>query len=270
MAPKTPTRSAATVRSVDPARLVRPLCHEVGNLLAGIRLSAHLLREGMDDEEGGRTARGVEFLAAQAGGLLAQIRPLVASDPESRVRVTSASLLASVRRAVEGEMPEGVRLRVGAGRGLPDVRVDTEALHHLLVTLLLGAAETAPAARLRLEAAARGRRVVLSVSDDGPPITLREAAPEAARGRALAVRVAAAVVKASGGSVRLACGARRGNRVELHLPAAAASRRSRPRSPARAQARGEAGRREPVSVQEGASPVPRRGGGRRTTAGRSS
>lgn len=225
MATKTPTPSAATVRSVDPARLVRPLCHEVGNLLAGIRLSAHLLREGLDGEEGGRTARGVELLAAQAGGLLAQIRPLVASDPESRVRVTTASLLASVRRAVEGELPEDVRLRVGAGRGLPDVRVDTEALHHLLVTLLLGAAEARPAGRLRLEAAAQGRRVVLSVSDDGPPVVLREAAPESARGRALAVRVAAAVVKASGGSVRLACGARRGNRVELHLPAAAAPRR---------------------------------------------
>lgn len=223
---------AVTIRTPEPTELVRPLCHEVGNLLAAIRLSGHLLRgpEGAAQRE--RSARELESLAAQAGALLAQMRPLFEPGSESRVRVTTGSLLASAGRAVEEEVPEGVTFRVATRRNLPDVRVDTEALHHLLVTLLLGAFETAGRGdRVRIDAEPSGRRVVVRIRDDGPPLHHEPARPEMLRGRELGVRLAAAVVKASGGRVRTASGVRRGNRIELWLPAvAAAARRASGRS----------------------------------------
>lgn len=235
MAGRAPTRDdAATVPGPAPASLLRPLCHEIGNLLAAIRLSGHLLRDGGGEEERLRTAAEVEQLAAQAGGLLAQIRPLFEGVEASRIRVTTESLLGSAARAVEGEVPDGVRLKIGRGRGLPDVRVDSEALHHLLVTLLMGALEAAPAGgRVRLGAASAGdgRRVVLTLQDDGPPLDLRARRAETDRGRELAVRLAAALLKAGRGRVRIVSGVRRGNRVELWLPTAAPSPGARSRRP---------------------------------------
>ncbi|MDX1648910.1 MAG: hypothetical protein R3263_03565 [Myxococcota bacterium] len=232
----------------SPATLLRPLCHEIGNLLAAIRLSGHLLRDGGTRDERVRTAREVEQLAAQAGALLAQIRPLFEGVAESRIRVTTESLLAAASRAVEEGVPEGVRLRIGTGRDLPDVRVDSEALHNLLVTLLLGALEAVPSGgRVRLEAgtATEGRRVVLTLQDDAAPLELDGRRAEMGRGRELTVRLAAAVIKASGGRVRVASGARRGNRIELWLPVAgraagASSRSSRSRGSAARRRSGRA------------------------------
>jgi signal transduction histidine kinase len=234
MADKPPSRDdAVTVRSPQAASLLRPLVHEVGNLLAAIRLSAHLL-DG-DEEQQTRTAREVESLAAQAGALLAQIRPLMEGVvAESRVRVTTESLLASVARAVEGEASDAVRLRIARGRGLPDVRIDPEALHHLLVTLVLGAIREQPGGgRVRVDAEARGRRVVLVLADEAPALDLRDARPEAARGRELALRLGSALLKACGGRIRVGRGRRGGNRIEVWLPAlgSAAATRSRRAAP---------------------------------------
>lgn len=65
--PKLASTSGSRLGSARAFELVRPLCHEVGNLLAAIRLSGHVL--GTDLAPGDRTgtAHDVENLAAQAG-----------------------------------------------------------------------------------------------------------------------------------------------------------------------------------------------------------
>lgn len=211
------------VRSAPADSLVRPLCHEIGNLLAAIRLSAHLLEgeQHPSAAEPERTCREIQSLAAQAGALLAQMRPLLEGSRDARTRVTTASLLASVARAVEGEVPRGVRLQVARGRGLPDVRIDTEALHDLLVALLRDACEASPErGHVRLEAEARDDRVVLRLRDRAPAFELPGERPDLLRGRALLLQLAACVLKASQGRLRVSTSAREGNCVEFELPAA--------------------------------------------------
>jgi nitrogen-specific signal transduction histidine kinase len=201
-----------------PAALVRPLGHEVGNLLAGIRLAASLLeREALGENV--EIARDQGRLAGQAGALLAQLRLLVAPEDAERARVGTAALLDAVSSAVVGCEPAGATLRIARGRGLPDVRVDPDATHHVIVGLLLGALEAAgPGGRVSLRARVAGRRVVLEIRDDGRSIE-SAARGHPPRGRALPVGVAHAVLRSFGGSAK-SLPVRRGAHVALSLPTA--------------------------------------------------
>jgi hypothetical protein len=101
--------------------LLTAVAHEVGNLLAAVRLSAHLLPHAAEARERARGARQIEQLAAQAGELLAQVRPLLAARP-ARGAVPPSEVLDGVRGAL-ADAPGAERLDVRAApRGLPDVR----------------------------------------------------------------------------------------------------------------------------------------------------
>jgi signal transduction histidine kinase len=200
--------------------LVGLLCHEVGNLLAGLRLSGHLLAELSDADERRHVAGDVERLAAQAGALVAQLRVLQRGDEPQRARVAASDLLAAVAHDVAGALLGRVRLDVARGRGLPALRVEPDLAHRVLVGIVLAAVEAAsPSGRVRVTARGEGRRVCIRVADDGrrpeDPATGRAAR----RGRPLHVRVADAVLRRSGGRATLAT-TRSGTRVELWLPAA--------------------------------------------------
>lgn len=227
------TKILTLPRTHDREDLLGSLVHEVGNLLAGIRLSAHLLRGDLPARERASMAEEAERLSVLAGSLVAASRPLLGELPGQRVRVSPGALLAGAARSIEELLLPGSKLRVARASGLPHLRTDPEAIHHLLILLAAGAAsEAAPAPiRLRLLAAAEGRRVVLSVVDDGPRLT-RSAHPErpARRGRELWLSVADAIVRLGGGKVRVLLQPR-GTRVDLLLPASASGReRSRPQS----------------------------------------
>lgn len=205
---------------ISPEDLVRALCHDVGNLLAAVRLSAHLLSTEISEAERSSLTRDVEDLAAVAGALLAQIRPLLSGATLARVRVSPAEVLLALTRALEERKPGGAALSIARGRGLPDVSVDPEALHHLLLTLVRGALEAAgPGGRVRVSAKREGRRVVVSVTDDGTPLDLDQ--PRCGRmpgGRELAFRVAEAVLRRMGGRATAEL-RRRGTCIALFLPA---------------------------------------------------
>jgi hypothetical protein len=187
-----------------------------------LRLRAAAPRARGESEAGLR--RDVELLSAQAGALVGALRALVGSRVRTPVQVPPARLLEGVVQALQ-ETPHG-RVRVGAvrARGLPDLEADAELLHHLLLGLGLGAIEAAaPRGRLELSARREGRRVALRLADDAPPIELSAADGPPRRGRAFGLRLAAVLLAREGGSLAVAS-TRRGNRIELRLPAARARR----------------------------------------------
>ena len=203
--------------------LVRALCHDVGNLLAAVRLSAHLLPT--DEAERIATCRDIEDLAALSGALLALVRPLLAGATVARVQVSPAEVLTALERALEDRKIGRAVLSIAPGRKLPDVRIDPDALFHLLLTLVHGALEAVvPDGRVRVSAKHQGRRVILSVSDNGRQVDLGEIRRGSTpSGRELAIRVADAVLRLMGGRASAEL-QRRGTRVDLFLPAMALKR----------------------------------------------
>jgi K+-sensing histidine kinase KdpD len=185
-----------------------------------VRLSAHLLSNDITEADRLSISRDIEDLAALAGALLAHVRPLLTGATLARVRVSPAEVLTALTRALKDRRTGGATLSIARGRNLPDVRVDPDALYHLLLTLVHGSLEAAaPDGRVRVSAKHQGRRVILSVIDDGRQVDLDEVRRGSSpRGRELAIRVADAVLRLMGG--RATAGLqRRGTRIDLSLPA---------------------------------------------------
>jgi two-component system sensor histidine kinase KdpD len=205
---------------LPPGDLIRALCHDVGNLLAAVRLSAHLLSNDIAETDRLSVSRDIEDLAARSGALLAHVRPLLAGATLSRVRVSPAEVLTALTRALKDRRVGGAALSIARGRNLPDVRVDPDALYHLLLTLVRGSLEAAASGgRVRVAAKHQGRRVILSVIDDGRQVDLDEIrCGSTPRGRELAIRVADAVLRLMGGRAAAEL-RRRGTRIDLFLPA---------------------------------------------------
>ena len=213
------SRPASGGRS-DNEDLVRAICHDVGNLLAAIRLSAHLLSTDIPEADRVSISRDIEDLVGQAGALISHVRPLLGKTSVARVPVPLGEVLVAVSSALKDRKGGGPALSIGNGRNLPDVRVDPDALYHVLVTLVRGSLEAAaPDGQVRVSAKHRGRRVILSVVDDGRQLDLPEIRRgPTPRGRELAVRVADRVLRLMGGRAAAAL-RRRGSRIDLFLPA---------------------------------------------------
>jgi hypothetical protein len=216
------------------------LAHEVGNLLAAVRLSAHLLPHAAEARERARGARQIEQLAAQAGELLAQVRPLLATRRVGTT-IAPAEVLEGVGRAL-ADAPGFEKLSVLApARPLPDVRVDPDALLEALLALTRGAFDaTADGVPVALGARRAGRRVAFEITQAGGPI--EEPAPGSLpRGRALAVRLAAAALRSDGGDCQATS---RGGVTRVRvLVAVAPAARAAARKPARRAVRRKAAKR---------------------------
>jgi hypothetical protein len=221
--------------------LLVALAHEVGNLLAAVRLSAHLLPHASEPRERARGARQIEHLAAQAGELLALVRPLLATA-RARTAVAPGEVLEGVARAL-ADAPGFEKLSVLApAQALPDVRVDPDALLQTLLALARGALDAAPeGGPVELGARRSGGHVAFEITDAGRPI---EKPPIGAlpRGRALAVRLAAAALARDGGRAEAAV--REGTtRVRVLVAVAAPAHASR-RKTAKARKAAKPGKRK--------------------------
>jgi signal transduction histidine kinase len=227
------------VRATD--RVLLPaVAHELGNLLAATRLSAHLLPHEADAAARARSALQLEELAAEAGELAALLRPLAGERRGRVVELDAGRALAAARDAL-GAQAGAARLALRApARPLPRARVDPDALHHALATLARAAlAASAPAGAVVLSIGARAGRVVIEIADPAPL-----ARGPVLRGRALRARLADAVLRRSGGRVDVRS-TRAGTRVRVSLPSApkppGGPRRRRPtrrRAPTRAAGAG--------------------------------
>jgi hypothetical protein len=179
--------------------LVFALCHEVGNLLAGVRLQADLLRS----QEGLRLASH----AARAGSLVGLVRPLL-DERRAACPVDPVALLEGLRRDVDPSEP--VEIEPAAAQPLPALAGDAEALHHLLLAELRAALERAH------EAGSPGVRLSCQRTDDGADLCVESAGgvaddepPERLSGAALTRALAVALLARWGGRVRVSGGAGR-------------------------------------------------------------
>jgi len=234
--------------------LLLAICHEVGNLLAATRLTAHLQTREARDPEQAASSRTIESLAAQAGSLLAHVRILLAGAAGTRVRIAPRDLLDAVKRAQPGRAL-GASLEVSSR--LPDqiaLQADPDAVHQALCALVDAARDAAGReGKVSIGIVRVEDRAAVVVRDDGPP--LDEAAERASlwRGRQLVLELARAVAKRQGGDLvvrRL----RRGTEVRLVLPCVALAPPRR-----RTTADRVSGASRPAR-----SAAPRSGGGRAT------
>jgi len=222
-----------SVRKVTPAEIVLGLCHEVGNLLAATRLGAHLLANGLAGPDPSAAAAQMEAEAARAGAFLGHVRPLLGVGEKRCLRVPASEVLGALERSLGAAAGGPPQLAIRTPHGVPDVRVDPDALHHVLVALSLAAADATSAdGQVSVSATRVGTRVVFTIEDDGGPL---EPGPPPGvaprRGRPLVLAAAAAVIQGQGGALRVKALPRRaGTSVQLALPAArpyAASRSAR-------------------------------------------
>jgi hypothetical protein len=176
--------------------LLFALCHEVGNILAAIRLHSRF-----DDEE---SRARVSELTDRAGSLVALVRPLL-SDPPPRVpALDPLELLEALRRGLDDAGAARVRVDLKSAVDLPGVAIDGETLKHLLMADLLAALENLPAGE-RV-------RVVAEPAPDGVAFVLEVPGPESSS-RALARALAAAILGERGGGVAVS-----GLRVRYSVP----------------------------------------------------
>lgn len=219
------TRRMRCVRRDAAAELVLGLCHEIGNVLAATRLAAHLVANDLAGPDLAQAAAGIEVEAARAGALLGQIRPLLAGRALRRLRVSAAEVLDALERSLGAAASGPRQLAIRKPRNVPDLSVDPDALHHVLVALVLAAAESVPTNGHVTVSARRGEAaIVVTVEDDGRPLEARPpAGAPLRRGRQLVLAAAAAVVRTQGGSLRVEPRARGGGtRVRITLRSARA------------------------------------------------
>ena len=139
--------------------LVFAVCHEIGNLLAAIRLHSELLDE--------TSAAGVSQIAGRAGSLLALVRPLLAGCAAS-AGVEPIQVLDDLRRGLEST-EERVRIELKSAATLPDVETDAETLHHLLLAAVFAGLHDEPDQPVRVWAEDSGAGVAFVVGGAGDP-----------------------------------------------------------------------------------------------------
>lgn len=203
------------------AELACDVAHEVGNLVAAVRLQAHLLDAELSARELASASLGLDALSGRAGALLGLLRPLLTPDRGTLDPVAPGSALDVVRLAFEEEGTRGRRIEVGPAGPLPAVELDPAVLQALLRVHLGLALEAAPergAVRVSLER--EGACVVFRIEDEGrADEALSEWRSLARRGRPLACAVASEILARRGGACEAESG-EGGSRVWLRVACA--------------------------------------------------
>ena len=202
--------------SLEPIDLVLALAHEIGNLLAAVRLHAHLVDADATATELSEISATIGELSSRMGSLLAQIRPLVSPVPEDAPNVDPFEVLDGVRRGIEESCDERVEIDLASVDGLPMAVVDPEPLHHILLTSVYQTLEDSePAGKVAISAFAQAESIVFAVDGE---TKFEDDAGSALKGRALLHAVADAILRPRGGEIAIrSLGS--GNRVELTVPA---------------------------------------------------
>ncbi len=180
------------VKSDDSRRaLVSALCHELGNLMAGVRLQAHILGEDLTTKELALASLELDEIGARAGALVALLRPLAGEVVAARRIISPEAILTAVEASLEGSGGRGIELSVEVVQGLPALETDAEAIVSLLVSLALGAVDIVrPHGRVRLAATGSESTVTFSVEDDASGPDFEDWPDGALRGRTLLCAIA--------------------------------------------------------------------------------
>jgi signal transduction histidine kinase len=174
--------------SMDASKnLAFAMCHEISNLVAAVRLQAHLLDEELDARGLAVSSLVIDDLSARSAALLALIRPVLSevvepstsSEFDSNFKSGSGCLgispiLAGViahgfERALAEHGGRGIEIEFDIEDDLPEVLVDSEVLHYILLMHAYGAMEAMEnGGTIRVEVVAREKEVVFAIEDRAP------------------------------------------------------------------------------------------------------
>jgi two-component system OmpR family sensor kinase len=208
----------------ETTRLVAAICHEIGNMVAAIRLHAHLLDEDLAPVQLAVASVEIDDLAGRMSALLALVRPLMNRGEALGSEVRPAAILAAVQQALDDQGGRGMSLSVDCAPELPLVSADPDVIHHLLLTLVFDAVEWAEhKGEVQVSAREVADTVVFEVADDGrEDDQLLDWREQTLRGRSLTCAVADFIARKHGGRLEVD---REGDRtrVLLRVPAARSS-----------------------------------------------
>jgi len=203
------------------SELVFALCHELGNLIAAVRIQAHLLDDELGSKELAVASVEIEDLSARATSLLALVRPLLSPAPADAARVEPFALLATLRQSLEDRGGRGVRIELEPPPELPPVIGDSDVLHHLLLALASHAIEGArPRGYVRLALERCDDHVAFVIEDNAPEREPLSDWPHLERrGRPLTCAIADDILRKRRGRIEVS-NEDGINRIALHLPIA--------------------------------------------------
>ncbi len=213
---RTETSLAEGSAAPNPVGLVHALAHEIANLLAATRMHTHLIDSEAGAAELANVAATIAELSSRTGSLLAQIGPLLSPASDAPHPVAVADVLSGLGRDLEESCETRVRFEAEPAAGLPKAAIDSDPLHHILLTAIYQALEDCePDGVVTVSAAEAGEVLAFAVEGEGG---IEEDASGALRGRTLAHAVAAAILRERGGRIDTRSSGDR-VRVEVIVPA---------------------------------------------------
>jgi hypothetical protein len=189
----------------QPEALASSLCHEVGNQLAAVRLSGHVLKFDQSKIQLQKTAQSIEELATLSGAIVGLLGPLMGTSKSSAGIVNPLDLLDGLSRALPDAVVHRVQIEMPAEGEIPEIVGNFHMLSGLLLALVLGSCEAAPKESLvKVSLEKRAQEVSVLIDDDG---ALSEAKGNgigsALRGRELMLAVADCLLERVEGGVEL-------------------------------------------------------------------
>lgn len=156
----------------DSAGLVFAMCHEISNLVAAVRLQAHLLDEDLDARGLAVASLEIDDLSARSATLLALVRPVLVAPNEEIPPIGADVIALGFERALAEYGGRGFEIVFDTEPELPDVRAEPEVFHYILLSHAFGAMEAMEATdsggRIRIEVVAGTKEVVFAVEDHAP------------------------------------------------------------------------------------------------------
>lgn len=207
------------------------MSHEFKTPLAGIRGAIELLEEHaatMSAEDRQRFLANADADAARLSVLVTRLLELARADMSRGEAGISTSIAPVLRRAADAIRGEDFEVALDLPDALPEVAVRGETIEAVVATLLDNSRQ-AEARRVAISAEAGDGRVTLRIADDGRGIAEADRARifepffttrRAVGGTGLGLPIAASLLEAAGGAIRLEPGEGPGTCFELELPVA--------------------------------------------------
>jgi signal transduction histidine kinase len=225
-------------------QLAAGIAHEINNPMAFVRANLSLLRghlerlgKGMDGEAERRAlaGEGEELLAESLEGveracaIVRDINGFSHAGSDARAPVDLAALLENVLRVAAPHLGRGIAVERDF-RDAPPALGASQELKQVFLNLLLNAAHACRGrGRIRIELAADGPQVVVSVRDDGcgiPPDAMEKifdpffTTKPVGEGTGMGLFLSYQIVRRHGGEIRVDSAPGRGTSVRVALPSA--------------------------------------------------
>jgi nitrogen-specific signal transduction histidine kinase len=189
----------------QPGVLVSSLCHEVGNQLAAVRLSGHVLKFDQSKVQLQKTAQSIEELATLSGALVGLMGPLMGTSKANAGVVNPLDLLDGLTRALPDAVVHRVQIEMPGEGEIPEIVGNFHMLSGLLLALILGSCEASPkGSSVKVSLEMRAQEVSVLIEDEGRLSAAKENGIESAlRGRGLMLAVANCLLDRVEGGVEL-------------------------------------------------------------------